>query len=687
MNYTILDDPLAKLVDPAAWLLELDQTAIEMTGYFQKAKDGVLPLAVASTLTTTMIARLMAKQESTKRIGTCDRILQQLCAKDFKAKDKPGRHQTAGRITPPADIAAATTVPHQKHELTAPPDSLAPLDQPMDSIGRAQSGYSLRLLSIAVNHFKRILLSGPDFLDHFQCLPLHKYIVPMLVDGPESIPVQVVADPGEYCPGVLKELREHLPKDVFQDHYAVLSILLSYWRLRRADDKQALECVLPLDDIVNCVVSEEYACRDDENCANLPVSAVYAAYIQIILDSCKIFAWKDDKPNPANCRLQALRMAQELQYWVKQVQAVDSEQSLTTGSHHRAYTDELRGWVNDVLTGKHFDLLGQSPVIAGRQSANLLDWAFFGGCRQLNQKSLFGTVLHLYKVSHIAHGSIENTRIPVLESLCDMFKQAIFLGDFPTCEFGARYLRFANTSYDKETGPRGGGGPRPPTRPNKRTASHIRVLAGMLEPRAVQAQGRIDPEQLSSWAYLRKRDHHSDGSFWARQEAFKPDKKTGAASKVNERRIGRIMATEPLPNISAKMEQSLLGEFNQGHQVLRVNFFHVYVLAVRTLEEFGQRIIDQYGAEYLPQMTPVNAAFHNTDEKTFYRNKRLVQGLMFPVIGFPALDKLWDGGPAVSSNMKRFKVSKYHGPFGLLDEVLKDIWGDLKMEDLHWKNI
>lgn len=436
VTYTILDDPLAELVDPSTWLLELDQCATEVVGYFERARDGQIPLVVASTLTTTLIHHGLANERSANRRGTCAGIMKQLDRKELISHLE--------RTVAESNEAAKESTTSQPTRLQPDmkPDQSSSHEQDSMPDQRFRCGYSLWLFGYAMMDFKD---SIPEygFLDDIERQPIHRLIEPHSIGQNQA----AVMPDTISTPETLSDIRERLMKESDDDHAGIISLLKSYWKIHFGSDEQARECVLPLQQIMGYLTDGTPPCP--HTCACTPVSSCYAWYLQAILDSCKAFVWKDGKPNPVNCRLQALKLAQELQYWVEEVQAVDVEDSIMSDSYLRPVIQELKEFTTTIRKSNHFDLLGQSPLISGRQGTLLLTWALQDGCNLLNQKSLFGTMLHLYKVCHTVTGRNEASHIPALDTLCTVFRNAVFLGDFPTSKFEMLYLRFANMFYEK----------------------------------------------------------------------------------------------------------------------------------------------------------------------------------------------------------------------------------------------
>lgn len=115
------------------------------------------------------------------------------------------------------------------------------------------------------------------------------------------------------------------------------------------------------------------------------------------------------------------------------------------------------------------------------------------------------------------------------------------------------------------------------------------------------------------------------------------------------------MISESVPTKSSRLESSLLKEFTEGEQVVRINFFHVYLLTVRAMEEIGKRYMELMDSEELAELTPVNAAIHGLDEQTFYRNHRITISFWMTISLLAGLDKLLGDSAGLSSGLRKLQ--------------------------------
>lgn len=363
MDYTIEDDPLADLIDPCAWLRELDHCATQVVSYSSMARDGDLPLAVASTLSDTWIDHLVEKNRVAKRMGTSGAILNQLYRME---PDMSSQNQNP-----------TTTLFGQEVD-------------GWQGCNKLRSGYSLYMLGLALKDFKR-KMAEPGFLD-VKHRPIHEQVGP---DGFHADPswegFNIRTDVDQAA------MREHYTGSN-KDYQGMLSILKSYWAIHLGTVTKPHDCHMQLNELVDYLEVDTPMCPN-LHCPCVPISTISAWYLQMVLDTSKVFYWRNlAQKHPVNCRLQALQFAQELRKSIEDVQAVNDEASWVSEWKVRVELKSMKAATESVIKGNCFDLLAQSPLVAGRQNARLLHWAFYEGSALLNLKSFFGTLLHLYKV-------------------------------------------------------------------------------------------------------------------------------------------------------------------------------------------------------------------------------------------------------------------------------------------------
>ena len=147
-------------------------------------------------------------------------------------------------------------------------------------------------------------------------------------------------------------------------------------------------------------------------------------------------------PNAVSkCRISALRLAQQAAHRVSAVlndkACFPCRCSQTLAFHLQNLEEDLCSYTKH----KCWDLYFQSPWVAGNHALEILDLCHYYGMRLFNYRYYVGAVLHSYNVLNLLAGLEE---IPILESLCDQFRDVFFPGGSrPKINFRACWGRYA----------------------------------------------------------------------------------------------------------------------------------------------------------------------------------------------------------------------------------------------------
>lgn len=137
-----------------------------------------------------------------------------------------------------------------------------------------------------------------------------------------------------------------------------------------------------------------------------------------------------------NGRIMALKFASEV------------VESITRLFSHPAFNDAqsklyqhyrlFQRWLDAFRTKKNFNLFSQSPAAAGSQITFVASQSARYGLRLCSYGAYVGYVLHVYNVLALF---FEDEKIPVLEKICDFFKDSVFLGGRPSQNFQSAFAR------------------------------------------------------------------------------------------------------------------------------------------------------------------------------------------------------------------------------------------------------
>lgn len=377
----------------------------------------------------------------------------------------------------------------------------------------------------------------------------------------------------------------------------------------------------------------------------------------MILESARSFVWKDEKPNTFNCRVQSLKLSQEITESVDRVIAIDTQNALRPAPGIYSRNKALRNITQRIVETSQFDLFHRSPLIAERQTSGLLVTTLRSGLALLDEEGTFGTVLYFYKVCQFATGN--GNPVPILDNFCDIFRESVFLGEFPTKNFENLDARFRNMrrKVSKDPG-------------RKKGKAHEELDSNhtwMVEGR----QSRISHSDVSSWFFLRERAWDLDGQVWARLSEIDKEKKLSSSAILQGE---RFMWTEPLDKLFIHLEGALLKDFDEGFKFPGINFFKVYELAVRTLQIICKEIKHR-SSHSGDMLSPVEAALLDVDEAMYSKKEQIEHSTLIAFAMFRYIDEQADLRDPIRKEV-----------FSQILKTIGPVWRGVDMEGLHWKS-
>ncbi|KAF2815767.1 uncharacterized protein BDZ99DRAFT_121970 [Mytilinidion resinicola] len=178
---------------------------------------------------------------------------------------------------------------------------------------------------------------------------------------------------------------------------------------RQAMDRNAIGSILRSIKQLSLIVGEKYGVKRKEMQILLPEVRNYLqsrsrdfAYtpivfgVQLMLETCKNFVWKDDVPNNINCRIKALVFPKEVRDAICEIRRPEITDSHTQAMATRLYN--LAGWLYDYLKESRFDMFYQTSWVAGRHMTMILTLSMEAGSSLCNERGAFGIVLWMYNI-------------------------------------------------------------------------------------------------------------------------------------------------------------------------------------------------------------------------------------------------------------------------------------------------
>ncbi|EOD43893.1 putative amidohydrolase 3 protein [Neofusicoccum parvum UCRNP2] len=625
-EYVIVDDPLAEILDLHMYVLEMDAICSATKQFWKLAAHGQLPVPLAAWLTTAGFSSL--KQLSnliSPAIGGHRGLIRVYASKKAQlgiAGIDVGRHEAE---------KSGENPPYQEFS----------------------NGMALTYPSTVLASFKKEKQRNSDFMGVVERKPISTYFPSATEESQQH---------EQFMQAVEATITDPENPDLPNDQAAALLHLLSE---RQAKDRQAMESVLR--SITQLIRNEETKGafkKDDMNPLlhetrdflasneDTPDTSLVVG-LQMLLETCKSFVWLENSPNPMNCRMMALRFAQEVKQNIQSVNDHDliaKNHTVPTAAGLVGVSDRLKALLHE----KRLDLYSQSPWTGGQQMVQILGYALEAGLSLCNQRGIVGTVLHGYNL--VQQLTKEPTKNPLLDALSDLFLEPVFLGRLPTSNYQSIWLRFLGGGVDKKN-IRGKDGKKftitLPKRPRDSNNS-------------ADFQKRIDAFNLSLFHNLYDSNWMGGPNFWA--QVF-TDRKKKTASKQEMLEMDMKLHKKPFGHALEMMSGVVVSEFNSSFPIAKVNFFAVYMICVDILVEIAKRASENPPKELVWAR---DAGIHDT-------NVDAAAGF-----GFMAL-VLMDIDMRVGKGLQS-KVSEHSG-LRIVQDSINHVWAEKKLEDFFWKNL
>lgn len=173
---------------------------------------------------------------------------------------------------------------------------------------------------------------------------------------------------------------------------------------------------------------------------------------QLLLETGKSFIWlSESQPNPVNLRLRTLQFANEIKASIKPIfdKEVASKDSLNLQPQCCYLLDAVLKWLDEFTRTKRFDLYYQMPWTAGAQMCELLFYSMEAGIRVCQSRGVVGAMLHAYNFCRQVAPKTSKA-FKILEHLCDLFIDQVFLGSRPTKNFQSLMMLFQGSDLRKD---------------------------------------------------------------------------------------------------------------------------------------------------------------------------------------------------------------------------------------------
>jgi hypothetical protein len=287
--------------------------------------------------------------------------------------------------------------------------------------------------------------------------------------------------------------------------------------------------------------------------------------VHLLLEISKSFIWKNKVATPTNCRLQALHFARNMKALV-QMRMLPSDDPMVARMRNKdtEYLDKY-------LTEKCFDLYFQSPWTAGFHMCEILHHSMDAGLRLCNSEGNVGAVLHMYNA--LRQISFMDA-VPLLDELCQVFKQELCLGSSPTTNFSSNFRRFLGGRIKPESNSTSG---------NERQSRRVIGLPPNL-PTAQDYVKRFMPGEMSMFYDLHNKGFRTTMDFWSKLYTGKP---ASFLSKKQQDSILKDLSELAYTELLIKMRSAVLREFTGQGPVASIQYSAIFALCQKVLMEMA----------------------------------------------------------------------------------------------------
>jgi hypothetical protein len=354
--------------------------------------------------------------------------------------------------------------------------------------------------------------------------------------------------------------------------------------------------------------------------------------LQVLLEAYKSYLLASDCTcAPPNCRLQALRFAQEA---LPCIQAVLDDKSMPCRCCHSLafYLENIQLDFQAFVKERIFDLYFQSPWVSGSHMLEMLETLFYYGLRLFSYRHYVGSVLHVYNVLRQVTGF---QPIPLLEELCNTFNDILFPGGRPSRNFRACCVRYMGGRLQFN-----------PHASDHRSGSYqmaipvhaAKAVAGFgLRKEANDA--RFDYPKVSLFYHIKQREYHLDETLWDQVHNLSQTNgaRIAASSKkrhacCHHRSHSVLEDTSPSPQHRLHhLQKAVQHDFTGTFPMAKVNFFEVYLSCIRIISiisdtAHGEKGKGQYCLCFLDAILSAADRFRDNEHKLQpFGSKELVQ--------------------------------------------------------------
>ncbi|EQB54908.1 hypothetical protein CGLO_05221 [Colletotrichum gloeosporioides Cg-14] len=307
------------------------------------------------------------------------------------------------------------------------------------------------------------------------------------------------------------------------------------------------------------------------NDQSLPPKTGLVMGMDLFLSTYEGFLWADERLNVQSCRELAVRLSKDMQVGILPVITIveamiqqdhlDGEKTVLEGL--KQLHEDLKNYQRQEAPEL---LYHQAPWTAGHHMAEMLARAHLLGHRITCEWNVVPSTLHMYNA--LCQSDFNLPKIGLMEELCELFKETLFLGNRPDRNFVSHYRR---STFE--------------------TSISSGSLKISMNKRATRVLNKPSP------SFRRKPVDSALTTLHLNEHRLSPivlcklyDLPMSADPSPAMREGVRMATDSPFHNFIENAKDKLLPELQGPCPVARVNHFAILVLCARILRDFSRQI-------------------------------------------------------------------------------------------------
>lgn len=564
----IKDDPLDELYDLYIYVLETDYVASVVKKYWSMAADGTMPIPLAAWLTTAGFSAIYRFCEVYQNVAGVSHeiLLKQYLQKKSRLQIKTG-----------SDLSEAET--KRSGHVTMYKDFSA-------GMGLMRPLYALREFGGHLGH-------GKGVSEYMITIPKEKPTD--YISSPRQEAIEQLAYQTQICMTISDPTMLDLPEDEAaavlaagkkqgeRDNKMLAAIMrgiIQVFAMACAEQDHENDMKADLDKIAFANPLLVESVQNLRNEAPLPRTELVFG-MQLLLETGKSFFWRGNQPNPTNIRLKAIQFANEVKQTVWRIVEKEGNAGFNRNVQPQTFyaLQDLFKELEVFTRTPRFDLYYQMPWTAGMQMSETLHKALEFGVGLCRTRDIFGQMLHMYNLARQTAPS-KTKSSPLMEQLCELLNDQVFLGERPKKNFHNILLRFMGGELETDSKMSHKG------RKNREGKHRIGAPKSLMD--GAQDNKRLQAADWSMFYDFRATipSFHGSGGFWAKVFTERRAKTTTEKQRMG---MEQKMHEVPFALTLDRVKDVVMSEFTGPLPVAKINFFKIYELAVDVLSDIAER--------------------------------------------------------------------------------------------------